>query len=223
MRLLDLFCGAGGAATGYRRVGFDVTGVDVAAQPRYPFGFHRADALDVLADPTFLAGFDVIHASPPCQDYSVTASLHTSGHPRLIEPTRARLLSAGVPYVMENVVGAPLFNPVRLCGSSFGLGVRRHRLFELSWPLLFVPPCAHYLQPEPIDVTGTGGPAGRLPGQGGGIHRKPRNLTHARAVMGIDWMNRRELSQAIPPAYTEFIGTQLLDHLTTTSAAEAAA
>jgi DNA (cytosine-5)-methyltransferase 1 len=204
-RLLDLFCGAGGAAMGYHRAGFDVVGVDIKPQPHYPFEFHQADAM------TFpLNGFDAYHGSPPCQSYSVTASLHAAEYPKLIEPLRERLRMTGLPYVIENVQGAPLRNWVRLCGSSFGLGVRRHRLFETSWLIMWPPTCAHYLQPEPIDVTGTGGPASRPAGQRGGIHRKPRNLAHAREVMGIDWMTRPELSEAIPPAYSEYVGLQLL-------------
>lgn len=204
-RLLDLFCGAGGAAMGYARAGFDVVGVDINPQPHYPFEFHQADAMTYPLD-----GFDAIHASPPCQGYSVTASLHDVAYPRLIEPVRDRLLAAGVPFIIENVPGAPLRDWVRLCGSSFGLGVRRHRLFETSWFIMWPPQCTHWLQPEPIDVTGTGGPADRLPGQRGGIHRKPRNLAHAREVMGIDWMRRPELGEAVPPAYTEYIGQQLM-------------
>jgi DNA (cytosine-5)-methyltransferase 1 len=120
--------------------GFDVVGVDIEPQPRYPFEFVQADALEVS-----LAGFDAIHASPPCQDYSVTASLHTAEYPRLIGPVRERLTTAGVPFVIENVAGArrDMRNPVQLCGSSFRLGVRRHRLFETSVPVVFVPPvCA---------------------------------------------------------------------------------
>jgi DNA (cytosine-5)-methyltransferase 1 len=212
-RLLDLFCGAGGAGMGYRRAGFDVTGVDLAPQPHYPFEFIQADALEYLA--AYGSEYDAIHSSPPCQDYSVTASLHTATYPRLIAPVRELLVELGRPYVIENVEGArrDLHNWVRLCGSSFGLGVRRHRLFELSWPMLFPPPCAHHLQPEPIDVTGTGGPAPGPRHGTGGIHRKPRNLAHARQVMGIDWMTRPELAEAIPPVYTEFIGSELAVHL----------
>ena len=201
--LLDLFCGAGGAAMGYHRAGFDVIGVDIEPQPHYPFDFVQADAMTY----PYLTDFDAIHASPPCQAYSVTASLHTTEYPQLIDAIRGRLTATGLPYVIENVVGAPLHNWLQLCGSSFGLGVRRHRRFETSWPILFAPPCAHYLQPAPVDVTGTGGPAARaVHNGGGGIHRKPRNLAEARQVMGIDWMTRPELAEAIPPAYTEHIG-----------------
>jgi DNA (cytosine-5)-methyltransferase 1 len=119
-------------------------------------------------------------------------------------------------FVIENVEGAArsMVNPVRLCGSSFGLDVRRHRLFETSFPVMFPPPCAHYLQPEPVDVTGTGARRlGERPDGGGGNSRKPRNLAHARAVMGIDWMSRRELADAIPPVYTESIGQLMLAHI----------
>jgi DNA (cytosine-5)-methyltransferase 1 len=186
-----------------------VVGVDNRPQPRYPFEFHQADALTYPLD-----GFDAVHASPPCQAYSVTASLHAVDYPRLIEAVRARL--TGRVYVIENVEGAApaMANPVRLCGSSFGLDVRRHRLFETSFPVMFPPPCAHYLQPEPVDVTGTGARRiGPRPDGGGGNSRKPRNLTEARHAMGIHWMTRRELADAIPPAYTELIGQQLLTHL----------
>lgn len=215
-RLLDLFCGAGGAAVGYTRAGFEVVGVDMRAQPNFPFEFIQDDALDYLGKAFpfgYTNDFAAIHASPPCQAYSVTASLHDAEYPDLIEPVRELLRSTGLPYVIENVQGAPLYNHVLLCGSSFGLGVRRHRLFEVEPIPPFMPPCAHYLQPEPIDVTGTGGPAARKPGQGGGIHRKPKNLEQAREAMGIDWMSRRELSEAVPPAYTEWIGHQFLTHL----------
>lgn len=196
-RLLDLYCGAGGAGMGYHRAGFEVVGVDLHPQKNYPFEFHQADAMTYP-----LEGFDAIHASPPCQAYSTTRTLHTNEYPELIGLTRERL--RGRLYVMENVVGAPLDPWVQLCGSSFGLAVRRHRRFESS-VLWLGPCCRHDLQPFPLDVTGTGGPGGR--------HRKPKNLAQAREAMGIDWMTRPELSEAIPPAYTEYIGRQLLVHL----------
>jgi DNA (cytosine-5)-methyltransferase 1 len=216
-RLLDLFCGAGGAAKGYQLAGFEVHGVDIAPQPRYVGeGFYQGDALALGYELLARGGYHAVHASPPCQDYSVTRSLHTAEYPRLIEPVRDMLTASGLPFVIENVAGAKrdLRNPVLLCGSSFGLGVRRHRLFETSWPVLFSPPCAHHLQPEPVDVTGTGGMRkGERTAPGGGNSRKPQNLQHAREVMGIDWMTRRELGEAIPPAFTEWIGARLLDAL----------
>lgn len=205
-RLLDLFCGAGGAAMGYHRAGFEVVGVDINPQPHYPFEFHQADALEFLEWSVGMGErWDVIHASPPCQAYSVTRTMHDAEYPTLVGPTRDLLNEVGSPFVIENVVGAPLISPIRLCGSSFGLRVGRHRLFEMSHPPAVVPPCSHHHHPLPLDVTGTGGPGGR--------HRKPRGLAEARSALGIDWMNRQELSEAIPPAYTEWIGEYLIQDL----------
>jgi DNA (cytosine-5)-methyltransferase 1 len=205
--LLDLFCGAGGAAMGYHRAGFDVVGVDIKPQPHFPFEFHQADAMEY--DWT---GYDVIHASPPCQAYSTTRTLHANEYPELVGLVQMRLGFLGADYVIENVVGAPLVNPVKLCGSSFDLGVRRHRLFESNVPFM-APSCAHEWQPHPIDVTG-GGPSTKPRTDGkGGRSRKPRDLKQAGEVMGIDWMSRDELNEAIPPAYTEFVGSQLIEHL----------
>jgi DNA (cytosine-5)-methyltransferase 1 len=225
--LLDLFSGAGGAATGYHRAGFDVIGVDCEPMPRYPFAFVQTDALAVLHGVldyglNLHRPFDAIHASPPCQAYSTTASLHTNEYPRLIEETRELLQATGLPYVIENVAGAraDMRDPITLCGSSFGLGVRRHRLFEChGFEVGLVPPCNHGEQPEPVDVTGTGSSRiGARTDGAGGNSRKPRNLAHAREVMGIDYMTRQELSEAIPPAYTEFIGAQLIDHVRSAAA-----
>jgi DNA (cytosine-5)-methyltransferase 1 len=217
--LLDLFCGAGGAAVGYHRAGFDVVGVDIKPQPHYPFDFEQAEVLDFMRDGVAGWYFTVaaIHASPPCQAYSTTKTLHTAKYPALISEVRGLLRATGLPYVIENVVGAPLNNPIRLCGSSFGLGVRRHRLFETNW-MVMASPCVHPWQPEPIDVTGTGARriGNRLDGKGGNS-RKPRNLDEGRASMGYDWMTRDELSEAIPSAYTKFIGEQLLERLSLTS------
>src|SRR3990167_5832997 len=157
MRLLDLFCGAGGAAMGYHRAGFDVVGVDINPQPRYPFEFHQADALTFPLD-----GFDAIHASPPCQAYTAMRRLGKnagSNAPELVDPIRSRLVGSGVPWVMENVVGSPLLNPLMLCGSSFGLGVQRHRLFEGSH-LVFGLPCRHG-EASPVPVWGDGRPSRR--------------------------------------------------------------
>lgn len=184
------------------KAGFDVHGVDIKEQPNYPFTMHIEDAMTYP-----LTGYDFIWASPPCQAHTTLRARHQDReYPDLIAPIRERLKAAGVPYVIENVVGAPLINPVRLCGSSFGLRVRRHRLFEASFPILPLP-CAHEAQGRPIDVSGTGarrlGP--RTDGKGGNPN-KPRNLTEAKEAMGIGWMSRREISQAIPPAYSQYIG-----------------
>lgn len=230
-RILDLYCGAGGAAVGYHRAGFDVVGVDVVAQPNYPFPMVVADALDWL-DEWVLSGhdiFDCVHASPPCQAYAAgtrntnlaLGRSHYDDHPRLIEPTRELLVELGVPYIIENVVGAPLIDPVRLCGTSFGLPLRRHRLFESSIPLL-VPPCAHEAFTEKRYWTGWTQGGHTLAGKGkrrattvqvygnaGEKHEWP-------AAMGIDWMTYDELAEAIPPAYTELLGSQLLDAVRTT-------
>lgn len=213
MRILDLFCGAGGAAMGYHRAGFHVTGVDINPQPRYPFTFIQADAMTYPLD-----GFDAIHASPPCQAYSVTRHAWNArkDHPDLLAPTRDRLLAAGIPWVIENVPGAPMDALVMLCGSSFGLGtgeyqLRRHRWFEPSpgWWLLS-PPCQH------------NGPVIGIYGDHGRDRRRssPRfgryfTMAERREAMGIDWMARDELGQAIPPDYTEYIGGYLMEYLIT--------
>jgi len=203
-RLLDLFCGAGGAAMGYHRAGFDVVGVDIELQPHYPFEFHQADAL------TFpLEGFDAIHASPPCQ--FATAYRRRPAHVKLarnlIPQTRELLRATGLPYVIENVPTARvhLVDPVELCGSSFNLNVRRHRLFESNVPLV-APPCDHGWQtprfPPATNRTNLRSTVEI------GVYRIP--LALQRVAMGIDWMTLPELSQAIPPAYTRLLGHQLL-------------
>ncbi len=223
-RLLDLFCGAGGASMGYNRAGFDVVGVDNRPQPHYPFAFVQADALEYAAqDLVGWDGFDAIHASPPCQRYSDLA--HRNGnadqHPDLIAPTRALLEATGLPYVIENVEGAPLVDPVTICGTALGLGVaipflgryrlRRHRLFESNLRIQGSPCCCDDERPV-IDVSG-GGPthAPRTDGKGGRTYKGTAD--EARAAMGIDWMTKAELNEAIPPAYTELIGHQLLAHI----------
>ena len=213
-RLLDLFCGAGGAGMGYHRAGFEVVGVDIEPQPHYPFEFHQADALTFPLD-----GFDAIHASPPCQGYTSlrALNLHRWGtapeHPRLIEPVRALLRASGAPWVIENVQGAPLHVPVKLCGSSFGLGVRRHRLFESSvYDLAQHPRCRHSGH-DFIGVYGDHPQQGGVGSQTDGYKRKSKARTTAEAcsAMGIDWpVTWREVCEAIPPAYTEWLGTQLL-------------
>lgn len=196
---------------GLHRAGFDVVGVDIKPQPNYPFPFVQADA---LRPPFRLEDFDFIWASPPCQDYSALKGLASGERGKLIPQVRAMLLASGRPFAIENVVGSELENPIRLCGSMFGLGVWRHRDFEMSHPPILVPQCQHDLVPKPIDVTGTGGPFhGVRKAIGGGVSRKPNNIQHAREVMGIDWMTRPEISQAIPPAYSKYIGQIVIEHL----------
>lgn len=210
-KLLDLFCKAGGASWGYHLAGFDVTGVDIKNQKRYPFTFIRADALDLLLDVDYLRTFDVLAASPPCQTHSRTQHLRdaqgkSTDKVDLIPQTRTGFTQAGRPYVIENVEGAPLINPVRLCGSAFGLGVRRHRLFESNQMLMGVE-CYHEQQGRPVGVYGSRND--NIP-QGG---RTARTVEEAREAMGIDWMLWGELVEAIPPAYTQYLGAQLIDHL----------
>lgn len=205
MRLLDLFCGAGGAAMGYHLAGFDVVGVDLKPQPNYPFAFIQSDAL------TFpLGGFDVIHASPPCQLWS-TKTRDKERHRDLISPLRPLLKATGIPYVIENVPGAPLVDPIRLCGSSFGRDVRRHRIFESSIPLVGLP-CVHEWQKPRFRVYDHGRHylSGTVPvfGTGGGKAR-----AHWQRAMGIDWMTDDELREAIPSKFTEFIGAQIRAHI----------
>lgn len=218
MRLLDLFCGAGGAAMGYYRAGFDeIVGVDIEPQKHYPFTFMQADAMTYPLD-----GFDAIHASPPCQHYSLfSRNLGRAHlHPDLVAPVRERLTASGLPFIIENVEGAPLHNPVTLCGSSFGLEIdidgqqchlRRHRLFESNvW--LWSTQCQH-VGPA-VTVTGHGTPKWHVDRFGRGIR-----TAEFRRLMGIDWMSRDELSQAIPPAYTEWLGAQLIAAIETSKAA----
>ena len=159
MKLLDLYCKAGGASVGYARAGFEVIGVDIKKQKRYPYQFIQADALDVLADKDFISQFDVIAASPPCQTHSATKHLRnaqgkSTNKIDLIPQTREGLIASGKIYIIENVPGAPLIDPVVMCGSSFGLKVRRHRQFESNVKLTGLP-CNHKLQGKPVGVYGS--------------------------------------------------------------------
>lgn len=220
-RLLDLFAGAGGAAMGYARAGFDVVGVDINPQPNYPFRFWRRDVLELFFWEGGCEGlsFDAIHASPPCPRYSSMTKVagDPTSHPDLIGPTRELLKATGLPYVIENVPGAPLLEPVRLCGSSLGLGancrdgkwrqLRRHRYFESNMPLM-VPGCVH--EGEPIGVYGNGGGQQKTVWNGGPNRGYMATKAEAAEALGIDWMIKTELSNSIPPAYTELIGAQLL-------------
>ena len=218
--MVDTFCKAGGATRGYQRAGFYVVGVDIEPQPHYVGDeFIQADALDMLADSRFLARFDAIHASPPCQAYSVTRHNWNArkDHPDLLGRTRQLLGQSGLPWVIENVPGAPMRPLVMLCGSAFGLGIpgyqlRRHRWFELPDIWFMSPPCQHS-----GPVIGIYGDHGRDRRRKEGFGRY-FTLDERKAAMGIDWMARDELDQAIPPAYTEYIGAQLLGHLTARAA-----
>lgn len=233
-RLLDLFAGAGGSAVGYHRAGFDVVGIDLIASPNYPFEFYQADALAMAQDrfrrcwheglDSVLPGrlnaclgyFDAIHASPPCQRWSDLAKRNGNAEdwPDLIEPTRELLKRSGLPYVIENVEGAPLRDPITLCGVSFPeLRVIRHRLFESNIPL--VAP-EHKSHPLVFTYDKRKAHYGRLDQDtsfvqvtGGG------NCTVAnkRAAMGISWMTGAELNEAVPPAYTFHLGRQLISQL----------
>ena len=207
--LLDLFCGAGGAAAGYVSAGFDVVGVDIAPQPNYPFEFHQSDALEWLggSDDTDLARISAIHASPPCQHYTPLGALHPEKeYPDLVAATRDLLEATGLPYVIENVMAAPLIKEraITLCGGMFGLRTYRHRRFE-SNHLLMQPD-----HPKHIIRTAT---RQRRQRWDEGWHV---SITGDVGVylgfeaMGIDWMTGNELCQAIPPAYTDFVGKQLL-------------
>jgi DNA (cytosine-5)-methyltransferase 1 len=212
MKILDLFCAAGGAARGYADAGFEVVGVDSAPQPKYPFRFIHADALTL--SPDFLASFDAIHASPPCQAHSSITKVTGYSHADLIPGTRKMLAATGLPWTIENVVGAPLRDPFLLCGSMFGLetscgaNLRRHRLFEANWYVGLIPECQHK---SGLTITITGNTP-----QSNVVRNKVRvtfSAGEARRAMGIDWMAVAELRLAIPPAYTRFIGRRLLAHI----------
>lgn len=206
-RLLDLFCGAGGCTKGYQLAGFYVVGVDIKPQPHYCGDeFHQADALEFPLD-----GFDVIHASPPCQHYS-SCTRDYSKHPDLYAVTRSRLYESGIPFAIENVIGAPYRYGIVLCGSMFGLEaegewLERHRNFETSM-IVFQPDCCH---PPRRAVTVTG--KSFISEVREYKHSRQGTFALAQKLMGIDWMTRNELAQAIPPAYTKFIGEQLMEYL----------
>lgn len=216
-RLLDLYCSAGGAAMGYHRAGFEVVGVDIKPQPHFPFPFILADALEFMNGGEWLAtdgrrytwsDFDAFHASPPCQKFSTIAKYKKVTHlyPDLIAPTRDLLTATGKPWDMENVMGAPLINPFMLCGSMFGLNVRRHRLFESSYYVM-TQSCNHAAQGEIQVVYGHPGGSSKRD------NRKFGNVDDWALAMDINWMTAHELAEAIPPAYTQYIGAQLMRYL----------
>lgn len=192
--MLDLFCKAGGASFGYHLAGFEVVGVDIEPQKNYPFEFHCADALTFPLD-----GFDLLAGSPPCQSFSNAQRIQNREHPELIEPIRERFIESGIPYVIENVVGAPLINPTLLCGEMFGIENYRHRLFETSFPLPLM------LHPEHIHPQAK---MGRMPKKGEYIQAVGNfaGVDIARQALGVHWMTRDEIRESIPPVFTKFIG-----------------
>lgn len=212
MRLLDLCCKAGGATRGYQLAGFYVIGVDIEPQPNYVGDeFIQADALELMHEFGW-EHFDAVHVSPPCQSFTAYRRKGYGvgdGYPDLIAPIRAALRFAGLPYVIENVPRAPLLDPVMLCGSSFGLDVRRHRLFETSFPVV-APPCDHGWQTPRFPGATNRAPMSRCTVEVG-VRRIP--LETQRRAMGVDWMTLAELSEALPPKYTEHVGSQLRAYL----------
>lgn len=201
---LDLFCCQGGASYGLDAAGFQVVGIDIVPQPNYPFPFIRADAITAL--PT---GFDFVWASPPCQAHTLAQRIQRRDHPDLIEPTRAMLRASGIPYVIENVVGAPLERPIMLCGAMFNLLTYRHRLFECSFP---IDPPPHPDHDAPIRKMGRpvrDGEMMHIVGNFSGVQK-------ARDIMGTQWMNRDGLREAIPPAFAKFIGLAALSAIQAT-------
>ena len=209
MRLLDIFCGAGGASKGYEMAGFDVTGIDLKSGKRYPFTYIKKDFKTLTVED--LQDYDLIHASPPCQTFSITKNLRIAQNKKtdkedLLDVTRQLLIDSGKPYVLENVPGAPLRNPIQLCGSVFNLQVRRHRLFESNMPLKGSG-CDHKQQGRPVGIYGSLND--KIPGGG----QTAQTIEIARQAMGINWMIWTELVEAIPPMYTEFIGKQVMTYL----------
>lgn len=208
MKAIDLFCGAGGAAMGLHRAGFEIEGWDIKESLNYPFCRHVGDALNADLEP-----FDFVWASPPCQAHSLLRHRVDKEYDCLIEKTRQKLVESGKPYIIENVVGAPLLNPVMVCGSALHLDVRRHRIFESNLPLLGTL-CRHDIQPDPIDVSGQGYfQYSERKKKTGGKCRKPKSLSDCRQIMDMPWASRIEISQAIPPAFSEYLGLQVRTHI----------
>lgn len=203
-KILDLFCCAGGAAVGYARAGFEVVGVDNKPQKNYPFKFYQADAVEFLK--TYGHEFDAVHASPPCQAHSSLTKLTSQReHIDLIPQTREALTELGKPWIIENVPGSPLRNPIMLCGTNFGLGVARHRCFESNVDLKGHDSCDHTGKELYTVLSKSCRPVGDL--------RAKSSHEIGKRAMGVDWMTQYELGMAIPPAYTEYLGRQLIAKL----------
>lgn len=203
-RLLDAFCCQGGASAGYAAAGFTVVGVDIAPQPHYPFPFHQRDAITFIR--THARHFDAIHTSPPCQAHTLAQRIMGNTHEDLIAPTRQALIESGKPWVIENVVGAPLVDPIELCGAMFGLRTYRHRLFESNIPLTAPAHPEHKARTTKM---------GRRPVVGENLHIVGNfsGADIAREVMGMPWATRDGLREAIPSVYAEFVGRQVLEHI----------
>lgn len=201
LRALDLFCCQGGASAGLHMAGFDVVGVDIEDQPHYRFDFRKADAL------TFPIGrFDFIWASPPCQAHSRAQKIQQNDHPDLIAPIRERLIKSGIPFCIENVVGAPLIDPFMLCGSMFGLQTYRHRLFECSFPVDLPKHPEHVAPLAKMGRPVADGEFMHVVGNFSGVNK-------ARRIMGMPWATRDGLREAIPPVYSRLIGLAAVEHI----------
>lgn len=204
-RLLDLFCCQGGASVGYEAAGFEVVGVDIDPQPRYPLDFHQADALKWALE--HHDEFDAFHASPPCQAWTNAQRIQGNDHEDFIAATRSLFKLIGKPWVIENVPGSPLRDPIMLCGPMFGLETYRHRLFESNLPIF-----APLHQPHTVRNTKMG--RAPEPDTYMQIVGNFTNVDKAREVMAMPWANRDGLREAIPPAYSEWVGRQIIDHWT---------
>jgi len=207
VKLLDLYCGGGGAGYGYEQAGFDVTGVDIVSQPKHRGKLIQADAIEYLM--SSFEEYDVIHASPPCQKYSLASMQFRKfgkEYVDLIEATREVLIKTGKPYVIENVPGSPLINPIQLCGSMFGLRTYRHRLFESNIPLK---------APEHHKHIAPNAKMGRKPKDSEFIQYVGHfsGVKLVQEMTGLHWLGQLELAQSIPPQYTKYIGEQLIDYL----------
>jgi DNA (cytosine-5)-methyltransferase 1 len=204
LKALDLYCCGGGASIGLHQAGFDVTGVDISHQKHYPFHFIQSDVLELSID--FLRQFDFIWASPPCQKYTMAGTqwrIEGKEYPDLIDPTRQMLIKSGRPYVIENVPGAPLKNPIMLCGAMFGLRTYRHRLFETNFPVVQPPHPEHVAKNAKMGRRPKEDEFLQIVGHFSGVQL-------AREIMGLPHLNQYELAQAIPPVYSKYLAEQYL-------------